>query len=178
MLTLSALLPSLSASQCPTNEIASCPSKFQVVLLFFSLYLAAVAQGGHKPCVQAFGADQFDEQDPEECKAKSSFFNWWYFGICAGSGVTTFLVSYVQENFSWALGFGIPCIVMVVALVVFLLGSTTYRYSIKREKRNPFRRIGRVFVDAFRNWKATPSTIVTEEESHKMLPHQSFEQFK
>lgn len=178
MLTLSAMLPSLGASQCPTNEIVSCPPKLQVILLFFSLYLVAVAQGGHKPCVQAFGADQFDEQDPEECKAKSSFFNWWYFGICAGCFVTIFIISYIQENFSWGLGFGIPCIVMVVALIVFLLGSTTYRYSIAQVRRSPFRRIGRVFVAAFRNWRAIPSTIVTEEESHGILPHQGFEQFK
>lgn len=93
-----------------------------------------MAQGGHKPCVQAFVADQFDEQDLEECKAKSSFFNRWYFGICTGSFVTIFLISYIQENFSWGLGFGILCIVMVIALIVFLLGSTTYRYNIAQEE--------------------------------------------
>ncbi|XP_060673636.1 protein NRT1/ PTR FAMILY 5.10-like [Ziziphus jujuba] len=178
LLTLSAILPSLIASECLTNGIVSCPPKLQVILLFFSLYLVAVAQGGHKPCVQAFGADQFDEKDPEESKAKSSFCNWWYFGVCAGSTVTLSIISYIQENLSWSLGFGIPCIMMVLALVVFLLGSMTYRYSISRETRSPFLRIGNVFVAAFRNWRMTSLTIVAEEESHEAFPHQGSAQFR
>ncbi|MBA0882028.1 hypothetical protein Goshw_029316, partial [Gossypium schwendimanii] len=37
-----------------------------------------------------------------------------------------------RDNLSWVLGFGILCIIMVVALIVFLCGTTTYRYSVKR----------------------------------------------
>ncbi|PON47026.1 Proton-dependent oligopeptide transporter family [Parasponia andersonii] len=71
-----------------------------------------------------------------ECKAKSSFFNWWYFGVCAGASVLSiFVVSYKQDNLSWALGFRIPCMAMVLALVIFLLGTTTYMYSITQNDR-------------------------------------------
>ncbi|KAK9929714.1 hypothetical protein M0R45_026802 [Rubus argutus] len=163
LLTLSALLPS---------------SQLQVVLFFLAIYLVAVALGGHKPCVQAFGADQFDGEDLEECKAKSSFFNWWNFGICAGSLIAYSILTYIQDNLSWSLGFGIPCIVMILAPVIFLLGTRTYRYSIKREEESPFVRIGKVFVAAVRNWRTAPSVIASEEESHRTLHHPSPEQFK
>ncbi|XP_008240575.1 PREDICTED: protein NRT1/ PTR FAMILY 5.10-like [Prunus mume] len=179
LLTLSAVLPSLTGSDCQKiNQSTSCSSQFQVLFFFFSLYLVAVAQGGHKPCVQAFGADQFDASDPEECKAKSSFFNWWYFSLCFGTTFTLILLTYIQDNLSWGLGFGIPCIAMVLALFIFLLGTRTYRYSIKGDEESPFVRIGRVFVTALRNWRTTPSAITSEEESRGTLPHESSEQFK
>jgi peptide/histidine transporter 3/4 len=153
-------------------------SQLQVLLFFFALYLVALGLGGHKPCVQAFGADQFDGQDPEECKAKGSFFNWWNFGISVGSLFAFSVLAYIQDNLSWSLGFGIPCIVMVLALFIFLVGTRTYRYSIKREEESPFVRIGKVFVAAVRNWRTAPLAIASEEESRGTLPHRSSEQFK
>ncbi|EOY17337.1 hypothetical protein QUC31_001425 [Theobroma cacao] len=180
LLTLSATLPSVSTSvgQNADNVTLSSSLQFQVILFFFSLYLVAFAQGGHKPCVQAFGADQFDTQDPEECKAKSSFFNWWYFGMCAGTLITLWVLNYIQDNLSWVLGFGIPCIMMSVGLVVFLLGSTTYRFSVKGDEESPFMRIGRVFIMAVRNWKTASSAIAAEEEARGTLPTESSKQFK
>lgn len=180
LLTLSAILPSFSASDCTSTNISTkCSANpIQVVLFFFSLYLVALGQGGHKPCVQAFGADQFDGQDPKEYKAKSSFFNWWYFCMCFGTLVTLLVLNYIQDNLNWALGFGIPCIMMFIALILFLLGTKTYRYSVKVEEKSAFLRIGQVFVSAIKNWRTSPSALALEEETRGMLPHQSSEQFK
>lgn len=179
-MTLSAVLLSFNSAECQNiaNVTACSPPQFQIIFFFFALYLVAVAQGGHKPCVQAFGADQFDGQHPEECKAKSSFFNWWYFGMCSGTMVTLIVLTYIQDNLNWGLGFGIPCIVMVFALIIFLLGTLTYRFSINGDDTSPFVRIGRVFVRAFKNWRMTSSALATEEESQGLLPYQGSEQFK
>ncbi len=35
-----------------------------------------------QPNVSAFGADQFDESDPQDRKEKTSFFNWWAAVLC------------------------------------------------------------------------------------------------
>ncbi|GFP96568.1 protein nrt1/ ptr family 5.10 [Phtheirospermum japonicum] len=144
---------SLSAALDHSNKARS-PPQSQIIFFFCSLYLVALAQGGHKPCLQAFGAEQFDESDEDECKAKSSFFNWWNFCLCASVVVGLLVLSYIQDNMSWELGFGIPCIVMCVALIVFLLGSVTYRFHVHGDHRkNPFLRVSRVFVDAAKNWR-------------------------
>ncbi|KAL5558418.1 hypothetical protein UlMin_034629 [Ulmus minor] len=172
LLTLSAILPSLMGSNC---QIALCsPPELQVIMFFIALYIVAIAESGHKPCTQAFGADQFDEENPEECKTRSSFFNWWYFGVCSGSLVTILVVSYIQDNLSWALGFGIPCIGMVIALVVFLLGTTTYRYSAIQNEKGAFVRIGSVFVAAFKSKDVTQSSRGIEEESDGIVPSEQF----
>lgn len=175
LLTLSAMIP----SDCKvTNPLTSCsPPRFQVITFFGALYLVALAQGGHKPCVQAFGADQFDEKEPEECKAKSSFFNWWYFCMCFGTLVTLWVLNYIQDNLSWALGFGIPCVAMVVALVVFLLGTSTYRFSIQRESRSAFARIGSVYVTAVKNWSVSVSDVADAEERLGLISHTRSQQF-
>uniref|UniRef100_A0A5B6YQ37 Peptide/nitrate transporter n=1 Tax=Davidia involucrata TaxID=16924 RepID=A0A5B6YQ37_DAVIN len=180
LLTISAVLPSLGSSdyQNYVKNMPSSPHELQVIFFFFALYLVAFAQGGHKPCVQAFGADQFDSQDPKECKAKSSFFNWWYFSLCAGTLTTLLILNYIQDNLNWGLGFGIPCVAMAIALVIFLLGSMTYRFSIKGDEKSPFLRIGQVFIKAGKNWRTPSSAIAIEEEAQGILPHQGSQQFK
>lgn len=179
-LTLSALLPNPKPSDCQSaaNEIACSPPLLQIIFFFSALYLIAIAQGGHKPCVQAFGADQFDGRDPEECKARSSFFNWWYFGMNIGITVTNVVTTYIQDNLSWALGFGIPFLVMVFGLAIFLFGTVTYRFPMNVQETSPFVRIGRVFVKALRSCRITSSTFPVEEESRSLLHYQGSQQFK
>ncbi|XP_078434015.1 protein NRT1/ PTR FAMILY 5.10-like [Wolffia australiana] len=106
-------------------------SRVRTAVFFLALYAVAVAQGGHKPCAQAFGADQFDSDDPDERFSRSSFFNWMYFGVCGGTAVTVLLMSYLQDNVGWGVGFGLPCASMAVASALFLSGSPTYRFSRK-----------------------------------------------
>ncbi|KAL4559691.1 hypothetical protein LXL04_031834 [Taraxacum kok-saghyz] len=174
-------LSTLSPPNCKTvnGESSSCSSQLHVIMFFMSLYLVAFAQGGHKPCVQAFGADQFDAGNPQERKAKNSFFNWWYFGLCTGPIVGIFVVSYIQDNHSWGLGFGIPCIIMAFALIIFLIGTTTYRFGEKTEEKSAFSRIGHVFVKAAKNWQIAPSRIYCDEESYGIfLRHQYSQEFR
>jgi len=153
LLTLSSVMPTLRPSKCgDTLDSTSCPpSQFQITFFFFSIYLVAFAQGGHKPCVQAFGADQFDQSDPEESISKSSFFNWWYFSLCGGTIFTILILNYIQENVGWGLGFGIPCMAMMVALIIFLLGTKTYRFYLLEDK-SPFARIGRTLTTMVKSW--------------------------
>ncbi|KAJ0785544.1 putative proton-dependent oligopeptide transporter family, MFS transporter superfamily [Helianthus annuus] len=167
LLAFSTLIPSNCTISIDGGS--SCSPQLQVIIFFISLYLVAFAQGGHKPCVQAFGADQFDADDPEELKSKSSFFNWWYFGLCGGSTVGIFVVSYIQENLSWGLGFGIPCILMGFALIMFLSGTMSYRFREQPQERSAFIRIGNVFVKAAQNWRTSYSSVSLQEHQH---PHQ------
>jgi peptide/histidine transporter 3/4 len=122
-----------------------------VAIFYVALYLVALGEGAHKPCAQAFAADQFDEKDPEESVARSSFFNWWYFGMCAGTAVTTMVSSYVQDNVGWGLGFGIPCIVIVASLALFLLGTRSYRFYTTMEA-SPFSRVGKALLALIQSW--------------------------
>ncbi|XP_010683224.2 protein NRT1/ PTR FAMILY 5.10 [Beta vulgaris subsp. vulgaris] len=180
LLTLSAILPYTSSVNYKKTTIGMlCDSPhFQIISIFFSLYLVSIGQSGHRPCVQAFGADQFDGQNFHESKAKSSFFNWWYMGMCLGPLLVLSVINYIQDNVGWGFGFGIPCIIMTLALLVFLLGSPTYRHVIRGEERSAFVRIGRVLSAAAMNWRIKQSTIDVEEEAQGFSPSHGSKQFR
>ncbi|RDX81876.1 Protein NRT1/ PTR FAMILY 5.4, partial [Mucuna pruriens] len=144
------------------------------LLFFLALYVLAIGDGGHKPCVQTFAADQFDEDTPEEKDAKSSFFNWWYLGIVAGSTASVFVVIYLQDNVGWGVGLGVLTGVLAMALALFLLGIKRYRRE--RPSGSPFTRLAQVFVAASRKWRvqythAHHNYCYEEEELHHHEPH-------
>ncbi|KAJ4884383.1 Protein NRT1/ PTR FAMILY 5.11 [Raphanus sativus] len=155
------------------------PNQLQVTLFYVSLYLIAIGQGGFKPCIKVFGADQFDENDVNESKAKSSYFNWFMFGSCVSITTTLFVSTYIQENLSWSLGFGIQCASMLLSLFLFLLGTKTYRFSTARGgKSNPFARIGRVFIEALKNRREDHLGVDDTNASLPLLPQQGSVQYK
>ncbi|CAM8970005.1 unnamed protein product [Rhodiola kirilowii] len=118
------------------------------VMFFTALYLLSVGEGGHKPCIQTFAADQFDNETAEEKKTMSSFFNWWYLGIVVAAMFATLLVIYVQDNVGWTVGFGMLMGVVAAALVIFLVGLPFYRREVP--VGSPFTSIAQVFVAALR----------------------------
>ncbi|KAL1219891.1 Protein NRT1/ PTR FAMILY 5.11 [Cardamine amara subsp. amara] len=175
LLTFSAMIPLHCEDQ---SQRVSCASQLQVTVFFCSLYLVAIGQGGYLPCMKVFGADQFDRNDQKEAKAKSSFFNWLMFGNCISILMSRVVSNYIQENVSWFLGFGIPSVSMLLALFLFLLGITSYRFSIKSEgNENPFARISRVFMAALKNRRQRDLVIANTNET-LLLTHQSSKQFR
>ncbi|KAJ8630600.1 hypothetical protein MRB53_023923 [Persea americana] len=136
--------------------VAITHSQSQAALFFISLYLVAIGQGGHKPCIQAFGADQFKEDSKEERRAKNSFFNWWFLGICGGATSAMLIVFYVQDNIGWSISYIMLASVMAFALVVFLLGRNSYRRQ--GPSGSSLTRVAQVLVAAARK-SHLPSTM-------------------
>ncbi|KAM0839567.1 hypothetical protein ACQ4PT_060236 [Festuca glaucescens] len=123
----------------------------QKAAVFIALYMIALGTGGIKPCVSSFGADQFDDSDAGERRRKSSFFNWFYFSINVGALVASSVLVYVQTHVGWGWGFGIPGVVMAVAVGTFFLGAPLYRHL--RPGGSPLTRIAQVLVAAARKWR-------------------------
>ncbi|XP_044522682.1 solute carrier family 15 member 2 isoform X2 [Gracilinanus agilis] len=103
--------------------------KFRV-LSMIGLFLIALGTGGIKPCVAAFGGDQFEAEHVNE---RSKFFSVFYLSINAGSLISMFVTPMLRGDVKcfggdcYALAFGVPGMLMVLALVVFVLGSKMYK---------------------------------------------------
>lgn len=148
-LTLSASVPALKPPPC-LESICPDASLSQYAIFFLGLYLIALGTGGIKPCVSSFGADQFDDTDSAERVKKGSFFNWFYFSINIGALISSSFLVWVQDNWGWGLGFGIPTLFMGLAIGSFFLGTPLYRFQ--RPGGSPLTRICQVVVASVRKW--------------------------
>ncbi|KAF1481507.1 Solute carrier family 15 member 1, partial [Eudyptula minor novaehollandiae] len=103
-----------------------------IALSMTGLILIALGTGGIKPCVSAFGGDQF-EDDQE--KQRTRFFSIFYLSINAGSLLSTIITPILRaqecgihsKQRCYPLAFGVPAALMAVALVVFIIGSRMYK---------------------------------------------------
>ena len=109
------------------SSSSSSPSSARLALFYIALYLLALAQGFHRPCAEALGADQFEGDRNAPAASRSSYFNWFHFSISWGYAIATAGLSYVEDNLGWAIGFAACWATMVLYLAFFLLGTRTYR---------------------------------------------------
>uniref|UniRef100_A0A8C3USQ3 Solute carrier family 15 member 1 n=1 Tax=Catharus ustulatus TaxID=91951 RepID=A0A8C3USQ3_CATUS len=103
-----------------------------IALSMIGLILIALGTGGIKPCVSAFGGDQFEEDQERQ---RGTFFSLFYLSINAGSLLSTLITPTIRasecgihtKQECYPLAFGVPAILMAVALVVFVIGSKMYK---------------------------------------------------
>ncbi|RRT82072.1 hypothetical protein B296_00015418, partial [Ensete ventricosum] len=150
MLTVVTQLPQLRPPPCGNSSAASeCQGAngFQIRLLYLSLYLIALGTGGLKSSVSGFGTGQFDDKDEKEKSQMAYFFNRFFFFISTDSLLAVTVLVYIQDEVGRSWSYGICCISMLVAVVLFLSGTRRYRY--KKSSGSPVVHILQVLVAAF-----------------------------
>ncbi|XP_056636577.1 peptide transporter family 1-like isoform X3 [Diorhabda sublineata] len=118
-----------------TDPIGLPKKEFSII----GLLLIALGTGGIKPCVSAFGGDQFVL--PQQELQFATFFSLFYFAINAGSLISTFLTPVLRNNVHcfgnescFPLAFAVPGILMIISIVIFAAGRPLYR--IKKPEGN------------------------------------------
>lgn len=91
-----------------------------------ALILIAIGTGGLKPCMLAFGGDQF--QLPQQEQQMSRFYSWYmiimltsYMCAAAVAPVMRHDVQCFGNGHCFPLSFGVSCVVFVMALAVLLI---------------------------------------------------------
>lgn len=94
---------------------------FNQVGLILGLILIAVGNGGIKPCICAFGGDQF--KLPEQAAQLAAFFSWFYFTITLGGLLSTTITPILRKDVHcfgasdcFPLAFGVPAILMFISI--------------------------------------------------------------
>uniref|UniRef100_A0A1B0DQS9 Oligopeptide transporter n=1 Tax=Phlebotomus papatasi TaxID=29031 RepID=A0A1B0DQS9_PHLPP len=115
------------------------------------LFLIAIGSGGIKPCVTALGADQF--KLPEQLKAMATYFSLFYFAINTGSMISTLVtpilrqdVQCFDEDTCFSLAFGVPAILMVTSIIIFVAGK--FLYVLKPPAGNMLVRVSSCIANA------------------------------
>lgn len=129
------------------NGVRDCPRAGWILIdstpravSFLGLALIAFGTGGIKPCVSAFGGDQFKPGQERQLK---QFFSLYYVSVNAGSLISTFVTPIFRNDIAcfdrtdcYPLAFGVPAVLMVVAVALFILGRFVTRYQINPPQKD------------------------------------------
>lgn len=123
--TIGSVVVSLGA--IPTINISA------EISLYIGLLLIAVGSGGIKPCVSAFGGDQF--KMPQQAAQMATFFSLFYFSINSGSLISIFVTPVLRadvhcfgDNDCYPLAFGVPAILMITSICKLFTFSVLCEY--------------------------------------------------
>ncbi|XP_025417485.1 peptide transporter family 1-like isoform X2 [Sipha flava] len=103
----------------------------QKIIALLGLFLICVGTGGIKPCVLAFGGDQF--QLPQQQTQFQHYVTHFMIAINVGALISSFLTPELRHsvhcfgrNSCFPLAFGVPAVLMFTAIAVFFAGKNMY----------------------------------------------------
>ncbi|CAG7786493.1 unnamed protein product [Allacma fusca] len=114
------------------------------------LALMAIGTGGIKPCVVALGGDQFIL--PHQERQLKQFFSIFVFAVSVGNMLSTVITPVLRSDVQcfnqdcYPLAFGIPAVLMVVAIGIFMAGKPMYK--INQPKDNIILRVSQCIIHA------------------------------
>ncbi|XP_018793021.1 PREDICTED: peptide transporter family 1 isoform X1 [Bactrocera latifrons] len=130
-------------------------------ITILGLTLIALGTGGIKPCVSAFGGDQF--RMPEQAKQLATFFSLFYFAINAGSTISTTITPILREDVHcfgdkncFSLAFSVPAMLMLLSVVIFVAGRKLY--VVKPPAGNMIFGVSKCISDAIGSWRRERKT--------------------
>lgn len=116
-----------------TVAITSIPAilaQVKTVGPMIGLLLIALGTGGIKPCVSAFGGDQFNANQEHLLQ---SYFSIFYFAINLGSLLSMIVTPMLRGDVScfghdcYMLAFGVPALLMILSIALFYCGRNKYK---------------------------------------------------
>ncbi|XP_017869457.1 PREDICTED: peptide transporter family 1-like [Drosophila arizonae] len=126
------------------------------IVTIVGLLMIAVGTGGIKPCVSAFGGDQF--RLPDQGAELAKFFSLFYFAINAGSMISTAVTPVLRADVQcfgdadcYSLAFGVPAVLMLVSMGIFVAGRL--RYRVRPPSGNMIFGVSNCISNAYRGWR-------------------------
>ncbi|KAL0460657.1 UNVERIFIED_CONTAM: protein NRT1/ PTR FAMILY 2.6 [Sesamum latifolium] len=120
---------------------------------YFVCSFGSRLHGARQPrfTLTTFGANQFNR-----LKHQTTYFNLYFFTLYVSSFISATGIVYVEDNLSWAWGYGICIAANLMGLAVFLAGSRFYYHDKLQE--SPFTSLARVVVACVRKRNAEISS--------------------
>jgi len=126
---------------------ASYPSILSEPLILIGLLVfISLGAGGIKSNVVTLGGDQFSDNDPSQVRQRNQFFNYFYWAINFGALIAngylnnlgfnpeTFSGGTISYDMGYFTTYAIPLGVMVLALFIFLAGTSRYKVKSATDK--------------------------------------------
>jgi dipeptide/tripeptide permease len=131
----------------------------------FGLIFVAISCGGIKPCIPAYGGDQFDMKDSKNIQI---FFSLYVFSINCGSLLSKIINPILRsdvkcfDNDCFPLSFGVSAAYIMVATFFFLIGAPYYKQKDSTTKDSIIIKVVCCVYSAIKN------RFSTKEKRYKM----------
>ncbi|RDY05220.1 Protein NRT1/ PTR FAMILY 2.13, partial [Mucuna pruriens] len=152
IILLTSCIPQLHPLPCSPEQqqlgLCTGHTNFQLGVLLLGFFWLSIGTGGISPCSIPFAIDQFDLTTVEGRQGTRRFYNMYYVIQTMLMLINVTVVVKVQDSYSWALGYSLPTMFMIISLIFFFAGTKVYAYV--EPEGSTFSRIAQVLVAAKR----------------------------